>query len=184
MIVYIDTGVFFDYFIYRSHAGAALRRTKRRGRTLSRLARDATSCFHRLSTGGHNPITSTLTLFELEHAVFEELQKATSGVSHRTPFLVTSARAAVTQGLTAASMYNIQLLELTDAVVSAMLANVDLQVRGVQAADSLHISSAFRNNAEMIISTDRHMLRLDNAFPNPAGQPIRCVDTDQALTML
>lgn len=184
MIVYIDTGVFFDYFIYRSHARAALRTTRRRNRTLNRLARDADSCFHRLSTGGHNPITSTLTLFELEHAVFEELERSTSGVSHRTPFLVTSARATITQGLVAAGIYNIQLLELTHSVVSDMLANVDLQVRGVQAADSLHIASAIGNNAEMIISTDRHMLRLDNTFLNPAGQSIRCVDTDEALTIL
>jgi hypothetical protein len=123
-------------------------------------------------------------LFELEHAVFEELEKSTSGVSHRTPFLVTSARAAVTQGLAAASIYNIQLLELTHAVVSDMLAHVELQVRGVRAADSLHIASAIGNNAEMIISTDTHMLRLDNAFSNLAGQPITCVDTDDALGIL
>ena len=184
MIVYIDTGVLFDYLIYRGHAGAALRRTRRRGRTLNRLARDAESCLHRLTTGGHNPITSSLTLFELEHAVFEELTSSTSGVSHRTPFLVASARAAVTQGLAVANIYNIQLLDLTHTVVSNMLANVGLQVRGVQAADSLHIATAIGHNTEMISSTDRHMLRIDNAFSNPTGQLIRCVDTDEALNLL
>jgi len=184
MVVYLDTGIFFDYLIYRSPAGATLRKTKRRGRTLNRLAQDATSCFHRLNTR-HNPITSSvLTLFELEHSVFEELKSSSSGLSHKTPFLVASSRATITQGLTVADIYNIKLLDLTNHVVSKMLSEVSLQTKGIQAADSLHIVSAIMNNSEMIISTDKHILRLDNVFTNNAGQQIRCVDTDDALRLL
>lgn len=183
MNVYVDTGVFFDYLIYRSHAGTTLRKKTRRGRTLVRLYKDATSCFDRINRS-HSGMTSTLTLYELEHAVFTELHASTKNITHKLPFLISSARAAVVQGITVTQLYNIRLIDLTPATVARQLAEISLQTKGIQAADSLHIVTAIIDNAEVIISTDKCIHNLDNQYVNQAGNQIRCVDTDTALTIL
>lgn len=183
MRVYLDTGVFLDYLIYRSHAGTKLRSKTRRGRTVKRLFQDATSCLHRIQQR-HHGLTSVLTLYELEHSVFTELRASTRNITHKQPYLVSSARVAVTQGMTIVHQYGLTLTDLTPSIVQRQLTEINLQTRGIQAADSLHIVTAILFNADILISTDRQILNLSNQFTNQSGINIQCVDTDTALTIL
>lgn len=99
------------------------------------------------------------------------------GSSHLTPFIISSARAAVAQGMTVAQIYNVKLLEVSENIVQRQLQEVDLQLRGIMAADSLHVVTAIQADADLIVSTDTHIRKLDNIFQNGRGSPIRCVDT-------
>lgn len=183
MRVYLDTGVFIDYFINRSHAGHYLRTGRRRGRTSKKLHKDVVSCLSRISRR-HEGFTSCLALYELEQALVTELKKVYKGSSHLNPFIISSARSAVIQGMTVAQIYNIKLLDVSENIVLKQLQEVTLQLHGIMAADSLHIVTAVQADADMIISTDTHIHKLDNVFQNSRGSQIRCVDTDVALTLL
>lgn len=183
MRVYLDTGVFIDYFIDRSHAGHYLRKGGRRGRTPRKLHKDVVSCLSRISRK-HEGFTSCLTLYELEHALVTELKKVFKGSSHVTPFIISSARSAVVQGMTVAQLYNVKFLDLSERIVKKQLQELTLQHRGIMAADSLHVVTAVHADADIIISTDTHIQKLDNIFQNSRGSHIRCVDTDVALTLL
>jgi len=123
-------------------------------------------------------------LFELENALVAELQRVYKGSSHLTPFIISSARSAVVQGMTVAQIYNVKLLDVSERIVLKQLQEEDLQLRGIMAADSLHVVTAVQANADIIISTDNHIQRLDKIFQNEGGSQIRCVDTDVALTLL
>lgn len=183
MRVYLDTGVFIDYFINRSHAGHYLRTGRRRGRTPKRLQKDVESCLSRISRK-HKGFTSSLTLYELEHALFTAMKDAYKGSSHSIPLLLSSARAAVVQGMTAAQIYKISLVDVSETIILKQVREVALQFHGIMAADSLHIITAIETDADVVISTDTHMHKLDKVFHNNRGLQIRCVDTDVALTLL
>lgn len=183
MRVYVDTGIFIDYFINRSHAGHYLRTGRRRGRTLNRLQKDVVSCLSRISRR-HEGFTSSLTLYELEHALFTAMKDAYKGSSHLIPLIISSARSAVGQGITVARIYKIKLVDLSETIILKQVQEVALQYHGIMAADSLHIITAIESDADVIISTDTHMHKLDKVFRNSRGFQIRCVDTDVALTLL
>ncbi len=183
MRVYLDTGVFIDYFINRSHAGHYLRTGRRRGRTPKKLHKDVVSCLSRISRR-HEGLTSCLALYELEQALVTELKKVYKGSSHLNPFIISSARSAVIQGMTVAQIYNIKLLDVSENIVLKQLQEVTLQLQGIMAADSLHIVTAVQADADIIISTDTHIHKLNNVFQTSRGSQIRCVDTDVALTLL
>jgi predicted nucleic acid-binding protein len=183
MRVYLDTGVFIDYFINRSHAGHYLRTGSRRGRTPKKLDKDVVSCLNRISRK-HDGFTSSLTLYELEHALFSAMKNTHKGSSHLDRILIPAARSAVYQGITVAQLYKIKLVDVSETIILKQLREVTLQIHGIMAADSLHIVTAIDNDADVIISTDAHMHGLDNVFQNSTGSRIRCVDTDVALTLL
>lgn len=88
------------------------------------------------------------------------------------------------QTLGAIDFFTIQLIDLTRLVVAAQSSNVELQHRGIRAADALHVTTALAEGAELLITTDAELIRLDNVFRNSAGAALRCVDTDQALSLL
>jgi predicted nucleic acid-binding protein len=69
-------------------------------------------------------------------------------------------------------------------VVIAQCDNVELQRRGVRAADALHVTTAIAHGAQAFLTTDGTLLALDNAFVNADGVRLRCVDTDEALHLL
>jgi len=98
--------------------------------------------------------------------------------------LVPPARQFVTQALTTIDFYRIELVDLTRLVVDAQCSNLELQHRGIRAADALHITTALAEGAELLITTDAELIRLDNVFLNSAGAALRCVDTDHALALL
>ena len=76
------------------------------------------------------------------------------------------------------------MLDLTATTVEAQLNNVELYVRGIRAADALHVASAINFDAEVLISVDEDILKLDGIILNKSGVPIKFCDTDIALTVL
>jgi hypothetical protein len=112
------------------------------------------------------------------------MKDAYKGASHSIPLIVSSARSAVVQGMTVAQIYKISLVDVSETIILKQLQEISLQFHGIMAADSLHIITAIETDADVIISTDTHMHKLDNVFYNSRGLQIRCVDTDVALTLL
>ena len=183
MIVYLDTGIMLDYLSQRSHGGALLRTANRRGRTPNQLCDDATTCFDQLRQH-HETHTSSLTLFEAEKTLFDAMSSQLAAVPDRFRYIVTSARAISVQVLTAVRFNRIIVDNLDVATFEHVVGDLELQQRGIRVGDSLHMVSAIRCNAELLISGDAGVIGLDGVFRNNAGQVIRCLDTDTAMTVL
>ena len=183
MNAYIDSGVFIDYLVGRGHAGPYLRSADRRGRTPVQLGQDAEACLTKLAAG-HLTLTSALTCYEVEEALYRELKRSATGVAHGDRFIVPAARAVITQTLVTISLFGIRMVELTSAIVAAQCQNIELQMRGVRAADALHVTTAVVSGAEVMLSSDDDILKLDGVFTAASGTPLRCVDTDVALTLI
>lgn len=181
MKVYLDSGVFIDFLIGRGHTRSFLRATERRGRPPERLLADAEACFSAI-VERHEGITSTLTCYEVEEAMYRELKRSPNQAVDR--YIIPAARAVIMQTLVIIDIFTIALLDLTSAVVIAQCDNGELQRRGVRAADALHVTTALAHGAQMFITTDGHLLALDNVFVNADGIRVRCVDTDEALSLL
>jgi len=181
--VYLDSGVFIDYLIGRGHTSSFLRATERRGRPPERLLADAEACFSAI-VQGHEGVTSSLTCYEVEEAMYRELRRSTTEVVSVDRFIIPAARAVIMQTLVTIELFKIALLDLTSAVVIAQCDNVELQRRGIRAADALHIATALAHDAHVFVTTDGNLLALDNAFANADGTRVRCVDTDEALSLL
>jgi predicted nucleic acid-binding protein len=181
---YLDSGVFIDYLVAEDHPGFYLRSTKRRGRDPERLRTDAEKCLTAIWQR-HSGATSSVTCWEVEEAMYGELvrQSPNAGSQARRRF-IPPARYFVTQALTTIDYFRIELVDLTRLVVAAQCRNLELQHRGIRAADALHIITALAEGAELFITTDAELIRLDNVFENSAGATLRCVDTDQALALL
>jgi hypothetical protein len=80
--------------------------------------------------------------------------------------------------------YNINILDLSKNTIKKLTEEIELQQRGIRVADSLHIATAILNNIELVISTDAHILGLNNIFINANGDRIQCLDTDKAKLLL
>lgn len=183
MKAYLDSGVFIDYLVGRSHAGPYLRSASRRGRTPAQLGTDAEACLKKLATG-HIALTSSLTCYEVEEALYAELKRSASGVSHGNRFIVPAARAVITQTLVTIDLFGIQLVDLTPAIVTAQCQNLELQKRGIRAADALHVTTALLAGADLLITADEDVLRLDHLLPTAGGTLLRCLDTDLAINFM
>lgn len=183
MRVYLDTGVFIDYLINKSHAGHYLRKGARRGRTPRELNKDVESCLSKISRK-HEGFASCLALYELENTLFTEMKKVYKGSSHLNALIIPSARSAVVQGLKVAEIYKIKFLDVSESIVRMQTREVALQDHGIRAADSLHMVTAIQADTDMIISADRDIQKLDSLFQNSRRSQIRCVDTDVALRLL
>lgn len=88
------------------------------------------------------------------------------------------------QTLVTIEIFKITLLDLTSAVVIAQCGNVELQRRGIRAADALHVTTAIAHGADVFVTTDSDLLALDEAFVKTEGTRVRCVDTDTAASLL
>ncbi|MCF4966336.1 type II toxin-antitoxin system VapC family toxin [Nostoc sp. CMAA1605] len=183
MKVYIDTGVFIDYLSPQAIAGETLRSTSRRGRTPQKLFEDAEKVLQNIASS-HMGATSSLTYYEVEEALFKQLTSAATGMANASKLRVLAARSIVPQTLTAVRFFGITALDLTAATVEAQLSNVDLYFRGVRAADALHVASAIHFEAEVFITVDEDVLKLDGIIQNTTGVFIKFCDTDVALTIL
>jgi hypothetical protein len=129
-------------------------------------------------------MTSSLTCYEVEEALYRELKRSATGVAHGDRFIIPAARAVITQTLVTIGLFGIRMVDLTSAIVAAQCQNIELQMRGVRAADALHVTTAVLAGAELIISTDDDILKLDGVFTAGNGTSLRCVDTDIALTLI
>ncbi len=88
------------------------------------------------------------------------------------------------QTVTAVRLFGISVLDLSAAIVEAQLNNMDLYIRGIRAADALHVATAINFDAEVLISVDNDVLQLDGVITNKSGNFIKFCDTDIALTIL
>lgn len=183
MKVYLDTGLFLDYLAPRGHAGNFLRMTDRRGRTVDHLSEDAARCLIEIGSK-HEGVTSCLTLYEVEYAMYEKLKDLSSGLSDRHRYLISSARSLTVQVLSVVKYHKIRVLDLSQAIFQKTVSEIELQSRAIEAADSIHIATAIVHDVDLIISTDNHMLNLNGIFANSSGGQIQCVDTDDALLVL
>lgn len=183
MKVYIDTGVFIDYLSSQAIAGSSLRSTERRGRTPQQLFEDAESVLKKVAVS-HTAATSSLVYYEVEEALFKQLTSVATGMANASTIRVLAARSIVPQTITAVRFFSIDVLDLTSTTVEAQLSNMELYVRGVRAADALHVASAIDFDAEIFISVDEDVLRLDGVITNKSGVPIKFCDTNVALSIL
>ena len=183
MRVYFDTGVFVDYLSVRGSTNAILRSSKRRGRTPRDLAADAERLFENV-TRRHLGATSCLTYYEVEEALYQLLVQSAKGVSQASALLVPAARSITTQVQIVIDLFKISVLDLTAETVRLQLQQIELQTRGIRAADALHVASAIAFDADLLVSTDQGLLALDGVLSNKRGSKMRSCDTDSALTLL
>jgi predicted nucleic acid-binding protein len=180
MKAYVEAGVSIDYLFLRSHSGPDLRTASRRGRSPADLARDAEACLVKLRAK-HTIITSSLTCFEVEEALYRQLTATGKGVAHRGKLSVPAARAVIPQMLMTFRLFNISVIDLTAKIIREQCANVDLQVHGIRAVDALHVTTALVNDADMIITGDDYIISIDGSLSTMSGGTLRSVDTDSAL---
>lgn len=183
MKVYIDTGVFIDYLSPQAIAGATLRSANRRGRTPQKLFEDAENVL-KLIASSCVGATSSLTYYEVEEALFKQLASVATGMTNANTLRVLTARSIMPQTVTAVRFFGINVLDLTATIVESQLNNVELHIRGIRAADALHVASAINFDAEVLISVDEDLLKLNSVILNRSGTPIKFCDTDIALTIL
>ena len=81
-------------------------------------------------------------------------------------------------------LFNLSVLDLTSETVRLQLQQLDLQTRGIRAADALHAASAIAFDADLLVSTDEAVLQLDGILMNARGSKILCQDTDSSLQLL
>jgi len=81
-------------------------------------------------------------------------------------------------------LFNIAVLDLTLGTVRIQLQQIDLQTRGIRAADALHAASAIAFDADLLVSTDDALLQLDGILMNTRGGMIVCRDTNSALQLI
>jgi hypothetical protein len=118
-----------------------------------------------------------LTYYEIEEALYRPLAQSAKGVSHADRFLVPAARSISTQTQALVEIFNISVLDLTPGTVRLQSQQIDLQTRGIRAADALHSASAIAFDADILVSTD-------GALVNGRGRKILCRDTDSAFSLL
>ncbi len=98
--------------------------------------------------------------------------------------LIPAARSITTQVQIVVDLFNISVLDLTPATVRLQLQQIDLQTRGIRAADALHVATAIAFDADLLVSVDDAILSLDGMLLNAQGLTIICRDTDSALQLL
>jgi len=180
--VYVETGIFIDYLSCRGSA-RSLRTESRRGRSQGQLALDAEAFLLHIR-GSRNGGTSALTCYEAEEALFKDLATTVKGVSRGGQLIVPVARALMMQTLTAIQYFDVQVLELSPGVIERQLSMVELQKRGLRAADALHVATAVEFDADLLVSGDEDILNVDGVITNRSGRVIRCVDSHDALKLL
>ena len=183
MKVYLDTGFFIDYLLFRSPLVSTLRSGDRRGRDPARLSRDAEECMSRLRRS-HDTFTSAFMLHEAERTLFDSLSVAARGMSDKYRFLVMSARALSAQVLATTQVAGIAIVPLGSDDFLEAYALRELDALSILPADALHVVAARRLDAEVVVTGDRDLLRCDGKVANSLGKPMRCVDTDEALAIL
>ena len=181
MHVYFDTGVFIDFLSV--HGNSILRTTDRRGRRPAHIAADAERLFEKVKRA-HIGATSCLAYHEAEEASYRQLRQSAKGVPRADMLLIPAARAITFQVQSVVEVFKISVLDLTAATVRLQLQQLELQTRGIRAADALHAASAIGFDADLLISTDDALLQLDGILTNLRGTNILCRDTDTAFHLL
>jgi hypothetical protein len=181
--VYLDTGIFMDYLSPVAFGGASLRTAPRRGRSPQTLNSHAAALLRKVEQS-HVGATSCLTYYEAEEALHRVWTMLTRGVAFANQTRVLAARTIMPQVAMAIRFFNLQELSLTPTIIAQLLNQPVLQVNAVRAADAMHVCSALEFGADVIVSADDDILKLDGQLQNAHGVPLRCLDTDHALAAL
>ena len=182
MRVYFDTGVFIDYLSTRGSANV-LRSSARRGRTPAEIVVDAERLFEVVGRA-HIGATSCLTYYEAEEALYRHLAQSAKSVARADMLMIPVARSITTQVQMMVDAFNVSVLDLSSATVRLQLQQLDVQTRGIRAADALHAASAIGFDADLIVSTDEALIQMDGILNNGRGGKILCRDTDAVLQLL
>lgn len=180
MKIYLDTGIFIDYLTARVNHG--LRTAGRGARSIAQVALDAEKLLN-VASQKHHVATSCLTYYEVEEALYKSLSAAAKGVSHVQKLLVPAARSLMVQTQMVVNAFGIVALDLKPATIALQLQTTMLSTEGIRAADALHIATALEFGAELLVSADEQILKLDNMLGVPSGK-LRCLDSDGALRLL
>src|SRR5438477_4845345 len=129
------------------------------------MAVDAEQLFEKVSRA-HAGATSCLTYYEVEEALYRILAQSAKGVSRADKLLIPAARAITTQVQIVVDLFNVSVLDLTSGTVRLQLQQLDLQTRGIRAADALHAASAIAFDADVLVSADDALLRLEGGLIN------------------
>jgi len=183
MRIYFDTGTFIDYVCQQDPAHTVLRSAPRRGREPLQLAADAERVFKK-TRDSHLGASSCLTIYEIEEALYGASSSTSKGVSRARLLLVAGARGIARNASLAVHRFQLDMLDLTPAIVSVYVKHPELQPRGIRAADAIHITTAIAFDADLFVTADDTLLKLDRLITNSRGLPIRCLDTDSALSLL
>jgi hypothetical protein len=116
--------------------------------------------------------------------MYRELKRSASGVADGGRYLIPAARAVLTQTLMTIEAFGIELVELTQDVVLTQCRDIALQMKGVRAADALHVTTALLHDADLLLSADTGTLRLDGELKTITGKALRCLDTDSGMGLL
>jgi predicted nucleic acid-binding protein len=181
--VYFDTGIFIVYLSTGGSANALLRSSERRGRSPTDIAADAERLLGTVSRS-HIGATSCLTYYEVEEALYRLLAQSAKGISRADMLLIPAARSITTQVQIVVELFSIAVLDLTSGTVRLQLQQLDLQTRGIRAADALHAANAIAFDAYLLVSGDDALLSLDGVLMNNHGRKRLCRDTDSALQLL
>ncbi|MGA2589429.1 MAG: PIN domain-containing protein [Bryobacteraceae bacterium] len=181
MRVYFDTGVFIDFL--SAHGNSILRTTDRRGRTPAELAANAERLFEKVGRA-HTGATSCLTYYEVEEARYGQLKQSAKGTPRADTLLIPAARSITLQVQMMVDLFKISVLDLTAGTIRLQLQQIELQTRGIRAADALHAATAIAFEADLVVSTDDALLQLDGILTNLRGANILCRDTDSAFHLL
>lgn len=82
------------------------------------------------------------------------------------------------------SNFNIELVGLTEEIIVTQCSDIVLQMKGVRAADALHVTTALLHDADLLLSTDAAILDLNGELKTVTGKTMKCLDTDVAIGIL
>ena len=156
MRVYVETGILIDYLAQAPFA--ALRPAQRRGRSPRQLYNDAHAVLELISTS-HEGAVSAFSFYEVEEALYALVSRAIKGVPNVQAIRLAATRPILIQALYFAS-------------------------QGVRVADGLHLMMAAEYDADLLLSADRDILRLNGQILNQGGRLMRCDDTNAGLSLL
>src|SRR5207248_6878236 len=131
-------------------------------------AADAERLFEKVGKS-QSGATSCLTYYEVEEALYRLLAQSAKGISRADTLLIPAARSITTQVQIVVELFNISVLDLTSGTVRLQLQQLDLQTRGIRAADALHVATAIAFGADLLVSADDTVLNLDGILVNTQG---------------
>jgi hypothetical protein len=74
------------------------------------------------------------------------------------------------QNLMRIEAFGIELVELTQEVVLTQCRDIALQMKGVRAADALHVTTALLHDADLLLSGNAGILHLDGELKTITGK--------------
>jgi hypothetical protein len=127
---------------------------------------------------------SAFSFYEVEEALYALVSGAIRGVPNVQSKRLAATRPILVQALYAARLFDLEILSLTEGVIGRVASSASSANQGVRIADRLHLVMAAEYDADLLLSGDRDILRLDGRIPNRSDRGIRCCDTNAGLQFL